>query len=253
VGVTTIVTTAGEGNVESAGPVAMLRPATAAEHAVANRGDAIEAATEQLNGLLELQSSRIAGVLHDEVSQVLAAAHMAIEEVAEESPAAVRARLHGVRRHLHEVAAQLRRISHDLHPGILEHMEVADAIACTSRAFTRQTGVQLKVAVDLDRPCSPTIDAVVYRFVQEALTNIGAHAHAACASITLAREGTRIVCTVSDDGVGFDVPGTVARTPNGGLGLRLIQGRLEALGGTLEITSAPQHGTRLRAAIPAEI
>jgi two-component system, NarL family, sensor kinase len=250
VGVTAIVTTAGEGTVESAGPVAILRQAEC--DAVA-RHDTIEAAMARLNTLLELQSARIAGVLHDDVSQVLAAAHLAIDEIAGESPAAVQRRLHKIRRHLHEVAEQLRRISHDLHPGILEDVGVADAIRFISRAFTRRTGVQLTLSLHLDQPCPPATGAVVYRLVEEGLTNISAHARATAASIAIARDGSRIVCTISDDGVGFDVEAVVARTADHGLGLMLTRGRLEAIGGTLDVTSAPQHGTRLCAVIPVEI
>ena len=217
------------------------------------RGRRTEAAMCRLNRLFEIQSARIAGVLHDEASQFLASAHMAIADIARDVPAPVQARLQEVRLHLDEVAQQLRRISQELHPGILDDLGLIDAIKFIGRAFTRRTGVQLAIDAHLDTPCPPTAGAAVYRFVQEALTNIGEHAEAASASITIAHEGSRLLCTICDDGAGFDVAAMLAQNVDSGVGLMLIRDRCEALGGTLDITSAPQQGTRLRATIPLDI
>ena len=208
-----------------------------------------EAAAGRLNVLLSVQSARIAGVLHDDVSQALAAAHMAIEEAASDAPEAARVSLRLVRRQLHEVAEQLRHISHELHPGILDHLGVADAINAVSRAFTRRTGVLLTVSVQLDERCPASVDSVLYRLIEEGLSNIERHARAASASIAVERDGAHLVCTICDDGAGFDAA-TLARGANHGLGLRLLCGRLEALGGTLDVMSAPHQGTRLHAVIP---
>jgi signal transduction histidine kinase len=217
------------------------------------RGKQAEAAMRRLNSLHELQSARIAGLLHDEASQFLASAHMAIADIARDVPLPVQARLQEVRLHLDAVAAQLRRVSHDLHPSILDDLGPIDAIKFTARTFTRRTGVHLTIDVQLDEPCPVTLGAVVYRFVQEALTNVGAHARATSASIAIAREGSRLVCDVCDDGAGFDVAATLADHEDRSSGLMVIRDRLEATGGTLDITSAPQQGTRLRAVIPLEM
>jgi signal transduction histidine kinase len=210
-----------------------------------------EAAVRRLNAVLDSQSARIAAVLHDDASQVLAAAHMSIEEVAEAVPPAAQARLHRIRQHLHEVADQLRRISHDLHPGIVDDLGPTDAIKCIARAFTRRSGVPLAVKVDLDEPCSATAGSVAFRFVEEALSNIGRHAGARSASVAVVSDGSHVQCTVCDDGAGFDAAALDDATPCG-LGLRLLRARVEAIGGTLDITSAPQQGTRLRVLIPLE-
>jgi signal transduction histidine kinase len=93
----------------------------------------------------------------------------------------------------------------------------------------------------------------VHRLTQEALTNIDEHAHATTASITIGRQGSRLVCAIRDDGVGFDVAATLARNGEANLGLKMIRDRVEAAGGTLEITSNPRQGTCLHAVIPLEI
>src|SRR6185295_2462866 len=194
----------------------------------------VEPAVSRLNNLIELQSARLAAVLHDDTSQVLASAHMAIADVAGDASPLMQARLHQVRQHLHQVAEQLRRISHELHPSIVEDLGAVDAIKFVSRAFTGRTGVKLAIDVHLDERCPAPVGAVVYRFVQEALSNIDEHAHATSASIAIARDGSRLLCTVSDDGVGFDVEATLARNAVHGLGLMLTRARLEAIGGALE-------------------
>src|SRR5262249_55521092 len=235
---------------EWSGGFARRRQAVAADRSGAD-DRAPSAAMSHLSVLLDAQAARIAAALHDDVSQVLAVAQLAIEEVAGESPKGPRTRLRQVRSHLHDVADQLRRLSHKLHPGILDDLEVTDAIACIARRFARQTGVRLTTDVRLDAPCSTAVDAVLYRFVEEALANIGAHARATAASVAIARDGARLHCAATDNGVGFDVA-ALARSTNRGLGLMLVRRRLEALGGTLDIASAPQRGTCLSAVIPVE-
>ena len=212
-----------------------------------------EAAMRRLNTLLEVQSARIAGALHDEASQCLASAHLAIADIALDVPPPVQARLQEVRLQLDEVAAQLRRVSHELHPTILDDLDPIDAIKSAARTFARRTRVQLAIEVHIDERCPPDVGAILYRFVQEALTNIGEHAQATSVSIAVAREGARLVCAVRDDGVGFDVAATLAGCGHRRLGLLLVRDRLEAAGGSLDITSAPRKGTRLRAVMPLDI
>jgi signal transduction histidine kinase len=205
------------------------------------RGDVVVAtpaeshsAVSRLNTLIERQSGRIAAVLHDDVSQVLAATHMTLEDIACDVPPAVQARLRQVRAHLHQVEDQLRSISRQLHPAVVEDFGLADAITFSSRAFTRRTA------------------DVVFRVVQEALANIAAHAHATSASIAIAAQDAHLLCTVCDDGDGFDADATLAANRRQHLGLELIRARVEALGGVFDIASTPRHGTRLRAIVPLE-
>ena len=216
----------------------------------ATNGTRMEAAMSRLSNRLDLQSARIAGMLHDEAGQFLAAAHMAIADIARDLPPPVQVRLQQVRLHLDEVAEQLRRVSHELHPGIVEDLGPLAAIKSIAQAFTRRTGVQLTIEMHMDEPCPTTAGAAVFRFVEEALANIGAHARATSGSIAIAREGSRLVCAVCDDGAGFDVAAALARGGRQRLGLMLMRDRLEAIGGTLHITSAPQRGTDLCAVIP---
>jgi signal transduction histidine kinase len=214
--------------------------------------DGLHGAARRLNALIERQSGRIAAVLHDDVSQVLAATHMTLEDIACDVPPAVQARLRQVRAHLHQVEEQLRGISRQLHPAVVEDFGLADAVTFASRAFSRQTGIQLALSIRLDVPCSDRTADVAFRVVQEALANIAAHAHATSASIGISAQGTHLLCTVCDDGDGFDPERAQATDGHPRLGLQLIRARVEAIGGAFDVASIPRQGTRLRAIVPLE-
>jgi signal transduction histidine kinase len=214
--------------------------------------DGLHGAVRRLNALIERQSDRIAALLHDDVSQVLAATHMTLEDIACDVPPAVQARLRQVRGHLHQVESQLRVISRQLHPAAVEDFGLADAVTFASRAFTRQTGIHLALTIRLDAPCSDRAADVVFRVVQEALANIATHAHATSASIGIAARGAHLLCTVCDDGDGFDAGAVPVANGDQRLGLQLMRARVEALGGAFDVASSPQHGTRLRAIVPLE-
>src|ERR1700687_1135127 len=92
----------------------------------------------------------------------------------------------------------------------------------------------------------------LYRSVQEALTNASKHAKATRVWIQVRREDRTLCCSIRDDGVGFDVRGARHEGKRRGLGLIGIQERLNAVGGTLSINSAPGRGTKLLIRLPLE-
>ena len=211
----------------------------------------IEQALRRLNNELENQAARIAAVLHDEAGQFLASAHITLSAVARDLPPEMRSRVQLVRSHLDQAEEQLRHVSHALHPRMLDDLGLTDAVHFLSTTFGRRTGVSVQVDVAVDGPCPRLVEAVFYRFVQEALNNIGKHAKATRVSIRLEREAHRLCCTVCDNGVGFAVDALHERE-SFSLGLTLIRDRLEAVGGTLAIVSAPAAGTQLHATVPLE-
>jgi PAS domain S-box-containing protein len=210
-----------------------------------------EEALRRLSGQLERESARIAGALHDEAGQFLSAAHITIADVARDLSPVVQARLLQARQHLDEVAAQLRRVSHELHPSILVDLGLPEAIRHIASAFSRRTGVRLTIDTDLARPCPPLVATVVYRFVQEALTNMGRHARATSGTLGLQWDGVTLSCAVGDNGVGFDED-QVARKGTRGIGLLLIRDRIEAAGGTFQIATSTGRGTELRMTMSLE-
>jgi len=113
-------------------------------------------------------------------------------------------------------------------------------------AQARKAAVPVTIeAADLGR-YPQQIEAAVYFCVLEALQNTAKYAQASAAQVTLCGDGQHLVFTVTDDGTGFDP----ATTPKG-TGLQGMADRLGALGGTIDLTSAPGRGTRLAGRVPA--
>jgi signal transduction histidine kinase len=209
-------------------------------------------ALRRLNQQLEHEAARIAGVLHDEAGQFLTSAHLLLAEIGRDLDADCQERLKGVRRVLDQVEEQLRRVSHEIHPRVVEDLGLIEAVRFVAGTFSQRTEIPVTVHTSASGRYPGPIETVLYRLVQEGLTNMGRHARATSGSITLAAEREVISCSVRDDGRGFEAA-SLAAGGGTGLGLRLIQDRLEAVGGTLTIVSAPGQGTELKATVPLEI
>jgi PAS domain S-box-containing protein len=209
-------------------------------------------ALRRLNQQLEQEAARIAGVLHDEAGQFLTSAHLLLAEIARDVDAGCQERLREVRRVLDQVEEQLRRVSHEIHPRVVEDLGLTEAVRFVAGTFSRRTDIPVAVHTLVDGRYPGPVETVLYRLVQEGLSNISRHARATAGSITLAAERAVISCSIRDDGRGFEAA-ALAASGGSGLGLRLIQDRLEAVGGTLTITSAPGQGTELKATVPLEM
>lgn len=199
----------------------------------------------------EEEAKRIAHALHDEASQITAAIHLALAEVALELPPSGRERLRRIGALIEGVEERLRQLSHELRPSILDDLGLSPALAFLANGFSARTGVAAQVKGSTGGRLDPLVETALYRIVQEALANVGKHARATRAEITLAREDGKLICAVRDDGIGFDdrpVKRRVGRA--GGLGLLGIRERLGALNGQMQILSSPGEGTKLRVSVP---
>jgi signal transduction histidine kinase len=133
--------------------------------------------------------------------------------------------------------------------------EIIEGLAVQHETLTEQT-VELELAGELGDCALPTKIAI-YRILQEALANGHRHSGATRQRVSVARQGTAIALTVSDDGRGFDPQRVLASEEDVGVegghfGLRGIQDRVAMLGGTFALESAPGRGTSLTVALPAE-
>jgi signal transduction histidine kinase len=116
-----------------------------------------------------------------------------------------------------------------------------------------RTGLCIRTDNALAGRLAPAVETALYRIVQEGLTNIAKHAAATHVDLQLWRDAECVHSLLRDDGVGFAVEHAMGQTRLRGLGLLGIQERLEALGGTLQITSAPGQGTTLQLTLPAPV
>lgn len=207
-------------------------------------------ALRRLNEKLEEETKRIAHELHDEAGQLLACVHIALADVARELPGA-RQRLEEVQGMLDRIEEQLRRLSHELRPTILDDLGLLPALEFLADGVSGRAKIPVTVEGSTRGRLSPAVETALYRVAQEALTNATKHASPTHLWIRLEHEERLIRCVVQDDGVGFDV-GAVLGGKNGerGLGLIGMKDRVGAVGGRLEIISGPGNGTTLLVEIP---
>lgn len=209
-----------------------------------------EQALLSLNERLEEEAKRIAHALHDEAGQLLSSVHLALEEFAHELPPKARERLDPVKNLLRQIEEELRRLSHELRPTILDDLGLLPAIEFLAGRVGKRNGIVVTVQGSTEGRLAAPAETTLYRSVQEALTNIVRHARATCVHIEIRREEGAIHCSIRDDGAGFEVSAVLSRRGQRGLGLTGIRERAGALGGTLAIRSAPGKGTELLIAIP---
>lgn len=205
------------------------------------------AALRRVNEALEKEIARIAHSLHDQSGQLLVTVHLALSELGRDLPAGLQPRLAQVGALLDKVELQLRNLSHELRPTVLEDLGWLPAIEFLARGIARRAGLAIDVTSTVDGRLPVPRELALYRTVQEALTNTVRHAQAETVRISVSREGDWLQCDVVDDGVGMSAGGG-----HEGLGLRAMRERLDAVDGSLEIDSAPGRGTRIRIRVPAE-
>jgi signal transduction histidine kinase len=210
------------------------------------------AALRRLNNVLEDEAKRIAHALHDEAAQLLASVYLELAEIQRLAPPqAIRTHTERISSQLDVVSDQLRRLSHELRPPILDQLGLMPALEFLADGFRKRAG--LKVEIDnfiADRGRLPQlIETALYRTVQEALNNVMKHAHAQRVRVRIWIEQQLVCCTVKDDGAGFQTSGGSDTGP-GGLGLVGIRERIGSLHGAFEINSRPGSGTELRVSIP---
>jgi signal transduction histidine kinase len=220
---------------------------------IAHRGfqDATSA-LRQLNETLEQEIQRIAHAVHDEAGQLLFAARLAMSNVSHDIDPALRGRIQEIGAILDQAANQLRTLSHELRPTILDDLGLIPALESLAESVSSRAGISIRIHSSVRERFRQKIETAMYRVVQEALTNIAKHAHAKNVEIRVARTMKHLECVVRDDGVGFDAPAVVACMTRGGLGLVGIRERLNAVGGTMRIESVAGKGTKLMVKIPVE-
>jgi signal transduction histidine kinase len=226
---------------------------TLSPYEMAHRGvqDAI-AALRQLNETLEEEIKRIAYAVHDEAGQLLVAVHLALAGVARELPGPQKEQVGQIEELLNQVEKQLRRYSHELRPTVLDDLGWIPAIRFLAEGVSKRANLSVQIKTTITRRLPGPIEIVLYRIVQEALTNAAKHSKASRVWIRIGRKNRLFCCSIEDDGVGFDVRAVQSDGKRRGLGLIGMQERLNGIGGTLSIDSARGRGTRLLIQLPTE-
>lgn len=200
----------------------------------------------------EEERARLSRELHDGISQDLVSIkyqfELAQHKLDTGSAAPEQELRQGIGR-LSAAIAEIRRISHDLRPTLLDDLGLPSALVQLATDFSRHTGIQVLADVQIGAEPLPADAALaLFRVAQEGLTNIQRHSQASEAWIHLSREAGQLILCLSDNGQGFREEDT-ARDPKRGIGLRNMRERLEYLGGSLTVESSPGE-TRLTATLP---
>lgn len=207
----------------------------------------------------ENERARLSRELHDGISQMMVSVKLLLEsalarfERSEVRVPAAEAALTTSLTRLGDTLREVRRISHALRPSMLDDLGAAAALEQLTRELSEQSGIEIgftQIAHTHAAVLPDTVNTVLFRIAQEALTNIVRHAQASSAALALEVSNDAVTLTVADNGRGFDVTHAFVGRRSG-VGLRNMRERLEALGGTLSLSSQAGH-TLVTARVPLE-
>jgi len=213
--------------------------------------------SEEVVKTQEEERRRISRELHDEVGQCLSAINLYVEKIQMQDdrlgPAALKA-LGDIRGLVDKTVDEIRRITYGLRPYLLDDLGLFAALQWQLDRFHEQTGVRTALRVKGQQRDLPlVIETLIYRTIQEGLTNVRKHAEADKVEIELAFDSDLVTLRMRDDGRGFDLEEYKRKRAQGqgGLGITSILERLVLCGGHLRLNSAPGQGTELVIRMPA--
>lgn len=213
--------------------------------------------TARLTHAHEQERRRVAHELHDEIGQALTVAKMRLrmaENSLPEDATATREKLATLGKLLDETLQNVRALSHELRPPLLDEMGWEPALAWLCDSFSQRTGLPVLYhhTGGSDR-LDGDVELVAYRVVQEALTNVARHAGAEEVRVTTSLTPAGLEIVIEDNGRGFNLAAlNSGHSFQAGLGLLGMQERVDSVGGQLEIQSEPGHGTRVRINLPCK-
>jgi signal transduction histidine kinase len=208
----------------------------------------------QLIQVGEKERKRISRELHDEVGQGLTAVKFSIENTLDlvekgnitESVNSLNWAVTLIQNTINEA----RKISVSLRPAMIDQLGIVPTISWFCREYQKTyTGIAIEQQINIREESVPNqLKMVIYRVLQESLTNIAKHSKASHIAISLAQHKSRLIFSVEDNGRGFDVPSMSANpTIQNGFGLVSMRERVELSSGEFEIYSAEGKGTTISA------
>ena len=211
----------------------------------------IRALAAQLITAQESERRRIAMLLHDDMGQNIATLGLAISRLKRRLPDDSEqfvAELDHLGNQVKGLTTQVRQLSHQLHPEVLEHLGLIAALESHFGELDHLERMRVRFSADvMTDPIPPDVAVCLYRVTLEALQNVSLHSGATSAEVALKEADGFLVLEVSDHGRGFDIE-KVRR--GSGLGLASSEERIRLLSGSLEIQSDPNIGTCLKARVP---
>jgi len=204
------------------------------------------------------ERERLAREMHDSLAQVLGYLHLqalaANRSLSRQDQGKASEELNDMASIAHEAYLDVREAILGLRQTVSPAMDVFDNLKDYVQRFSRQSGIEVELTVaDEDElpEFSPEVEVQLVRVIQEALTNVRKHAHAATACIWIGQENGETCIRIEDDGQGFD-PALVRGSAGSQFGVRIMTERIEKVGGRFEIESSRGSGTKVRIHLPYE-
>ncbi|MHB8841166.1 MAG: sensor histidine kinase [Candidatus Aquicultor sp.] len=204
----------------------------------------------------EEERQRISRDLHDSTAQSLIATIRSLERFCEEDTQLSPERLKllcDYKTRLKDVLQEIRQISRDLRPSIIDELGILAAVEWLVGQFKTEHGIAATLTViGEEKEFSPEIEVTLFRIIQEALRNIAKHAEATEVWITVDFEEKETIINIIDNGKGFELPASLGELSRmGKLGVDGMKTRARLVGGTFDIQSSPGDGTAIVVVIPA--
>lgn len=224
----------------------------ARERQLQQNREELRALAGQLLTAQEEDRRRISRDLHDHINQRLAMLTMDLRQL-EKGPFIdrdhLRDEIHRVSECITLISDDVRRMAYRFHPSILDDLGLMKAVRSLVDDFSARTDIQSTyVHNDPVAALPDEVTICIYRVVQESLSNVARHARASQVDVEVMCDEEMIDLSIRDNGVGFDLE--QSSKPGGHLGLLSMKERVRLAQGTLEVESAPGHGTHIRVHIP---
>ncbi|MBW2040675.1 MAG: PAS domain S-box protein [Deltaproteobacteria bacterium] len=210
--------------------------------------------TEKLFQSQEEERRRIARELHDESGQSLTAVKLALERLRQNifsEEIDLEKEISDVNKMVMRTASEIRRLSYHLHPTLLIDLGLEPALKLYFKEISAHSGIIIEFnMVGFNHRLKTDLETVLYRFSQEALTNVLKHSRGKNFRLSIIRSFPKIIFVAEDDGIGFD--SSIIGKDKQSLGLLGMRERTSLLGGNFNLISRVGKGTRIRIEIPIE-
>ena len=199
----------------------------------------------------EDERQSLARELHDQAGQGLTSLLIRLKALENKcKDPSLKDGLHHMQSLVSDTIDQIRDLSYSLRPPALEEFGLGTAIKALVEEISEQTGLRIKFKNRTEEKISPKIETVLYRIVQEGLTNVIRHAEATHVVIELEPRENLLYLKIEDDGKGFDPSDAAPSNGKRHLGLISMNERTELIGGVLEMYSTVGGGTKIEVKVP---
>jgi len=202
----------------------------------------------------EEERKEISRELHDEIAQTLAGINVHLAALKVEAASATQGlvkKIASTQKLVERSVKIVHRFALELRPTVLDDLGIIPALHSYMKDFTKRTGIHIQFTAFAGvEQLNGTKRTVLFRVAQAALANVAQHAHASRIKVTIKKLSGSICMEINDDGKSFEVEGVLFAKRNKRLGLIGMRERVEMVGGTFIIESAPGKGTTIQAQLP---